>query len=378
MLTFQTSNQAVRDRGECRGLPLPAQVTFLAGTLGQGGAERQLFYILQALRGKGIAARVLTLGRDEHWQEPIQKLGVPVIWVGETRSRMRRLLRICRELRRATPQIVQSQHFYTNLYASLAARWLRLPGIGAIRNDVRSEMSDVGPCMGRLNLNIPHILAANSQAAIRTALGLGISKQRCWLLPNVVDTEKFHPARGEELGCIRILGMGRLVTQKRFDRFLRIIAAVAKRTGKPVRGLIAGAGPLRAQLVQQASELGLAHIEFLDALPEPSSLYREVNIFLLSSDHEGTPNVVLEAMASGLPVVATSVGGTAEIVQEGKTGFLASPEDEEALAARVSQLVESPSLREVLGKEARAYVEQHHAVRRLPEMLSGLYERVTR
>ncbi|MDB6030606.1 MAG: hypothetical protein JWM16_944, partial [Verrucomicrobiales bacterium] len=122
--------------------------------------------------------------------------------------------------------------------------------------------------------------------------------------------------------------------------------------------------------------LGLSQVEFLDALPEPSSLFREADIFLLSSDHEGTPNVVLEGMASGLAVVATSVGGTTEIIQQGKTGLLAAPEDEKTLAEMVGQLVENGPLRETLGRAARCYVEEHHAVHHLPEMLSGLYQTV--
>jgi glycosyltransferase involved in cell wall biosynthesis len=359
-------------------LPLPARVTFLAGTLGQGGAERQLYYILRALRGKGVTARVLSLGLDEHWQEPIQRLGIPVIWVGEARSRWKRLLKIRRELQNDLPDVVQSQHFYTNLYAAAAARSLGLRNVGAIRNDVRSEMADVGGFFGRLNLRVPGLLAANSRSAMETARELGASNDRCCLLPNVVDTDKFRPGVAHGGGYIRILGMGRLVTQKRFDRFLRVLAAVAKNTGIPVRGFIAGAGPLRAELMQHAAMPGLSEVEFLDALPEPSSLFREADIFLLTSDHEGTPNVVLEAMASGLPVVATSVGGTTEIVQQGKTGLLAEPEDERTLAELVGQLVENGPLRETLGKAARCYVEEHHAVHRLPGMLSGLYQRVLR
>jgi glycosyltransferase involved in cell wall biosynthesis len=266
-------------------LAFPKRVTFLAGTLGQGGAERQLYYILQALRENGVQVRVLSLGVNEHWQEPIERLGVPVVWVGEPRSRWERLLRIRRELQHELPEIIQSQHFYTNLYSMLAARSLRLQEVGAIRNDVRSEMADLGDVMGRLNLRMPRILAANSRAAIKTALNLGLPEQRCWLLPNVVDTERFYPGAPSGGDCIRILGMGRLVTQKRFDRFLRVIAAVARQTTFPIQGCIAGAGALLAELRQQAAELGLSQVQFLNAQPEPSGLYRTADIFLLSSDH---------------------------------------------------------------------------------------------
>ena len=95
---------------------------------------------------------------------------------------------------------------------------------------------------------------------------------------------------------------------------------------------------------------------------------------VLTSEHEGTPNVLLEAMAAGLPVVATSVGGIPDIVQHGQTGFLVSGDDREALVQAVLKLIHDPDLRSNMGRRARAYVEETHSIRRLAENLSGLYE----
>src|ERR1035441_583066 len=109
------------------------KICFLAGTLGQGGAERQLFYILRALRQSGAAPRLLCLAQNEFWEDRIKNLGVPVTCVGQTRSKLKRLFQIIVELRKHPTQVLQSQHFYTNAYVAAAARALRLCGIGSLR-----------------------------------------------------------------------------------------------------------------------------------------------------------------------------------------------------------------------------------------------------
>src|SRR5256714_7245202 len=120
------------------------KVCYLAGTLGQGGAERQLFYALRALRRSGAAARVLCLDRGAFWEEPINHLGVSVTWVGQDTSRLKRVLRIVKELRKSPPDIFQSQHFYTNAYTSMAALLLKYQDIGALRSNGIFDLSQTG------------------------------------------------------------------------------------------------------------------------------------------------------------------------------------------------------------------------------------------
>src|SRR5688572_12394899 len=115
------------------------KLCFLAGTLGNGGAERQLYYILQALCQKGANPRLLSLDQGGFWEPRIKDLGVHVTHVGAG-SYWQRLPRILKELWKDRPDIVQSQHFYTNAYVGVAARILQLSGIGAMRNDGTSEV----------------------------------------------------------------------------------------------------------------------------------------------------------------------------------------------------------------------------------------------
>ena len=352
------------------------RVSFIVGTLGQGGAERQLFYILTALRLSGADTRLLCLTRGEYWEDRVRRMGVPVTWVGQSNSRLGRLAQIIAELRKQPADILHSQHFYTNLYASAAARALGLREIGAMRSNGISEVRGNGRVFGRLSLRAPRVIAANSRAAIKNAIVLGASAARLHLLPNVVDTDQFSPVVSRKREAVWLIAAGRLGEEKRLDRFLNLVARLQRLSPEPVRAMIVGDGPRRPQLQQQASELGLMGnaVEFKSAVSDMPALYREADILVLTSDWEGTPNVILEAMASGLPVVATGVGGVPEVVRHGETGFVVDPDDIDSLTDSVLRLICDSQLRMEMGCQARQYIMANHAPRHLPARLAKIYE----
>jgi glycosyltransferase involved in cell wall biosynthesis len=356
------------------------KVCFLAGTLEHGGAERQLFYMLQALRQMGAAPRLLSLDCGEFWEQRIKALGVSVTCVGDDSSRLKRLVRVLKELRKDPPDVLQSQHFHANAYVGLTARWYRAGGIGAMRNDGRTEMRASGRWGGWLNLHCPEILAANSQVAIQFALDQGISTSQLYFLPNVVDTEQFQPTGDLPEGPVTLLAVGRLVKQKRLDRFISILGRLRTEFHLNVRGLIVGPGcqdeDLGPELKNQARQLGLFpdFLEFRGGVSDMRAVYHESAVCVLTSDHEGTPNVLLEAMAAGLPVVASNVGGVPGIVRGGETGFLLEPNHLEDFAAALAELVRNPGLRTEMGRRARALVEENHSLHRLPAYLNDLYQ----
>ena len=353
------------------------KICFLAGTLGQGGAERQLFYLAQALAQAGANVRLVSLTQGEFWEARIKELGVPVEWIGQTRVRLARLARLTQVLRRERPALVQSLHFYVNAYAAMAARFAGVREVGALRSDCFSEVRMDGRLLGQLNLRTPRFLAANSLAAIRNAASLGVSTARLHHLPNVIDTAVFQPLAPQSKPVLQILAVGRLSEEKRFDRFMRALAQLRRETSAAVRGVIVGDGPMRAPLERQAAELGLlpAGVEFRGAASDMASVYQAADVLVLTSDWEGTPNVLIEAMACGVPVVATRVGGVPDVVADGETGWLVGPEDEPALNAALMKLVNNEAMRRAFGERARRHMEERHALRRLPEFLGALYER---
>jgi glycosyltransferase involved in cell wall biosynthesis len=351
------------------------RVCFLAGTLGAGGAERQLFYMTRALRESGAQVKVLSLTEGELYESQLRGIGVPVEWVGQDSGRLGRLRRILSVLRKDKPHILQSQHFYTNLYAAVAGRWTGCRDIGALRSDVDSEVRSHSAILGRASLKLPRLLAANSHHAIENARRYGLSEKRLRLLPNVIDTDLFpmKPLRSD--GIVTLLLAGRLSAEKRADRFLRLLSRLRKESRIEIRGIIAGDGPLQSEMKSLALNLGLGYpaVEFTGHIDNMASLYHRSDLLVLTSEFEGTPNVILEAMASGLPVVATAVGGVLEVVVENKTGSLLAPYDEDKMSAMIAGFAASPDQRRVFGLEARKIIETEYSTKRLPLYLEDLY-----
>lgn len=356
----------------------PAKLTicFVVGTLGRGGAERQLIYMLRALKEAGARVRVLCLTRGEALESEIKALGIPIVWVGKSRWRPIRLFRIIQELRREPADVVHSSHFYTNLYAGVAARILGIKSVGAIRNDLSSELHSNGR-LAPAQMRSPHRLIANTELARKRAAALSV--RNIDVLRNAVTVNGFRrEATNDNQEMIRILCAGRLTEQKRVDRFLYALRALADTHPElKFKGVIAGGGSLRFELEQLADTLRLRpqHVEFVGEVADLKPIYLKSDVLVLTSDWEGCPNVLLEAMACGLPVVATRVGGVPEIVRHGENGFLVQPGDVDAIARYISTLAESRALRQKVGIAGRSIVSEKYSPAQLAHELLKIYDR---
>lgn len=352
----------------------PEKVCFIAGTLGRGGAERQLYYMLKVLSEKGVDCRVLSLTRGEAYEEEITNLGIPVVWVGQASSPFARFWTITNQVRKWQPDIVQSAHSYTSLYAIVAALVCRKVSITAVRNQGLKEFLSLG-LWGRLSLALSQNVVGNSHQAVH-GIRERYPKKHVILLNNVVDCATFYPngtASSQTEKAIHVLTCGRLVSQKRQNVFLKAFA-LARRLSPDLRASIVGSGPLRDNLVALARELNIQdYVTFVESTEKILDYYRSAHIFVLTSDYEGTPNVVLEAMACGLPVVATLAGGTTELVREQETGYLAPPGDARQIAEHIVRLAKSSRLREQQGRAARAIIEEEYCLSSLGDRLLELY-----
>ena len=173
------------------------------------------------------------------------------------------------------------------------------------------------------------------------------------------------------VGCV-----GRLSPQKAPDIFMRMAAEVLKSNPR-VNFLYVGGGPLRSDIEALIEELGIADRVVLTGLRrDVPELLHVMDVFVLLSLWEGLPRVFSQAMAAGLPVVASNVGGAAEVVHDGKNGYVVPPGDYQAPAQRVLELVADPQLRENMGAEGRKVADPdfdvHHMVRRIHELYQDI------
>lgn len=158
---------------------------------------------------------------------------------------------------------------------------------------------------------------------------------------------------------------GRLVPQKQHDLFLQVAEKLRKKHPKTAF-VVVGEGPLRENIVQQAVDAKLAeNLYMLGLQRNVFELYRACDLVLLTSDDEGLPNVVLEAMLTGRPVLAFDVGGVRELIVSEKTGVVIPPNDVYLMSKKALELLGNQDLRETMGKAARQYIQEHFSVERM-------------
>ena len=170
--------------------------------------------------------------------------------------------------------------------------------------------------------------------------------------------------------------LGRMTEIKRVDDLVQAFAGL-RRQGLNAHLALAGDGPLRPSLEELASSLGIASsVHFLGFRDDVGSLYRAFDVVALSSANEGTPVTLIEALAAGVPAVATDVGGVKDVVEDGRTDFLVDAGDTEAIAEGLARLATAPDLRAAMGREARVSVRDRYSVPRLVSDMDALYRRV--
>ncbi len=354
------------------------RVALVAGTLGKGGAEKQLVMMAGALKKADLDVQVYCLTRGEFYQSALSELGCDPIWFGRWNNPLSRTVSLTRLLRRFRPHVVQSAHFYTNLYVALAARATDSLAFGSLRNDAVHEVDSNGR-WGRWLIRMPPALIANSELARTNAQQYGVAAERIHVLTNVIDLDDFDqrarpPASDvQKPDCLTVITVCRLVAAKRLDRFLEALRLASSQ--RPIMATIVGDGPHRGELEKRAKELDLGpdKLRFVGWRDDVPTLLRDADLLVVSSDHEGFPNVLLEAMAAGIPAVSTPAGDAAEVVTDGVTGFVVPFDDVAAMADRIVQLANDAALRSKMGVAARSRVETTYSPETLADRMLQIY-----
>lgn len=367
--------------GTVGGPPHALRVALLGGQLTYGGAQKQLVYMARALHEAGVVVRLYTLNEGAFYDTALRDAGLEVIRVARARNPALRLVSLVQALRRFRPHVVQAAQFYLNLYVALAARACGAVAIGAIRGDGVRDVQNAG-LWGSLLLHAPVALVTNSHRARAMAAERGISAADIHVIPNVVETEAFDRAlhlcsRRRGASPPMVILVAQLIAAKRVDRFLDGFA-LARRSVPGLRGVVVGEGPERPFLQEYAASLGLfpVALEFRGVSSDVPGLMAEADILALTSDHEGLPNVILEAMAARLPVITTPAGDAATVVEDGVSGFVIPFDAVGQLGDRLTRLAQTPALCRKLGEAGYARVRARYAFAGLAERLFVVYSAV--
>src|SRR2546425_4068726 len=291
----------------------------------------------------------------------------------------RALWRLARYLRAHRIRVVHAFDFYSDILGVIAARLARVPTVIASQRELGDLRTPLERRFYRLAMRLADYVLVNTEAvAERLRLARDLVPERIIVIPNGVDAVRFSPApipprRLSE--HVRVGTLAHLRPEKGLEHLVRAMALVRER--HPGHRLaIWGDGPLRADLERLIAEVGLNGSAGLRGpTSEPETALGTMDIFVQPSLSEACSNVLLEAMASGLPVVATRVGGNPALVDDEVTGLLVPPGDAAALAKAIIRLADDPVLAERLGTRAREVVRSHFSLDRMLSRVQALYER---
>ena len=360
-----------------------------------GGYELQALSLARHLRRTGVPTFLLSNNPWDHAPRE-ERDGVPIVRLSGSPPQRRNwaalfvaFLRFLRNHRHEYDVI--HCHALTFL-AACCARIGRILGVPVVvkvatERDVR-EYHEQRSLHFRLFfrwLQRADRLLCLSESIRQEAIACGFRPEQAVLAPNGVDTERFalptpaaraaaRAALGLGDGTFTLLFVGRLVQRKGVDVLLRALAATtAARRG---RLLVVGDGYERTRLEALAQELGIADaVHFAGEHGGPASFYAAADAFVFPSRREGLPNALLEAMACGLPSIATRIGGCTDVI-EGDCGVLVAPEDTAALAAELDRLAEEPAHRARLAIAGRRRVVDAFSFAVTAERLQRIYAEV--
>jgi glycosyltransferase involved in cell wall biosynthesis len=325
------------------------RILYLVGQLGLGGLERQLYLLLANMdRGRYKPAVVVwNLNPNEKYYREIERLKIPIEGFPATWSPLSKLPALRSLTRQVRPEVIHSYGFHTNFAAYYAAWRTAAVAIGSIRGDFTIAKQDGGIFRGALNASCPACHISNSRASADEASRAAklFKPKRVFVVRNGLDLSRFRRVDDTSGKSDYVAAVGSLLRVKRWDRLLRAIQQVRTVTSGDVHLRIAGDGPLRSTLENLASDLGISgNVEFQGPIHDIPAFLNGAKFLVHTSESEGCPNVVIEAMACGLPVVAMEAGDISYLTEDGRTGFVVPQGDEKALAQRMIELLGNTEL----------------------------------
>lgn len=329
-------------------------IIFCINELDVGGAEKALVRISTGLKRRGWDVEVVSL-RDkgplskllESEQIPVTALGCGGFTDVRCWSRLRRVFR------QKQPQAVFSFLHQANVYSRLAALGLGVPIISGIRVADRRRWVIL---TDRLTSRFSDCYVAVSSAVAETHARLcRLPPGKMTTIPNGVEIPQSKPEQSRKSN--ELLFVGRLTPQKAPFDLLQAYVLLAEDEQLSANLTFVGDGELRPELEKTVADLGLQQqVSFAGQVDDVFRRMSESTLLVLPSLWEGMPNVVLEAMASGLPVVATSVDGTKDVIDDGRTGWLVQPGSPTELSTAISEALRSPNLRLEFAERAQTLV----------------------
>lgn len=356
-------------------------VLMVTRDLDAGGVEEVLHTYAKSMRPPQFHFSIVC-NRPGRVYEDISSLPFVRSYCVETSSRTRRFLGILKIVRRVRPDIV---HNHVSWYGLVAGTLVGAKRVETIHNTYHWLTRPQKFQYGLYCLLADRIIAVSKGVKDYTLREFPFFRpEKFRVVYNGVTPEAFqhsHPLEEDlrtapHTDTVPVVGfLGRLTEQKGVE-YLLDAAALLQSRGIDHRLVIVGDGDLRDQLEARARSLRLSEVTFAGYQHHIADVLATFDIFVLPSLWEGFPVSLVEAMASGLPVVATRVGGTGEAVLDGITGYLVAPRDVQDLAAKIAKLATDPDLRKRMRLAARQRVREHFSASTMVKKTEDVYNEI--
>jgi glycosyltransferase involved in cell wall biosynthesis len=361
----------------------------IISSLVPAGAERLVVHLLEYVDRGRFAPVCICLGSPlgSHLEARVQQLGVPLYFLGKGDKMSFEVLRKLDALfRQYRPAVVHTHLLALNYAYPLMIRYRTPARLYTVHNLAEKDLGlRAAPIVRALAFRyrfgkvVPVAIAEEVRASIQRLYGYPDPP----LIPNGIPTDEYAPdpdtraqwrqAHSIEPHATVLTHIGRFAVQKNHRLLIEAFAQV--RSNAPLYLLLVGGGELENAVREQVAALGLeSRVRFLGIRADVADILRASDAFVLSSRWEGNPMSVMEAMAAGLPVVSTAVGGVPELVRDGETGLLVPSEDTGALAQAIQALVDNPARRQAMGAAARQHAVASFDIRHTVRGYEQLYE----
>lgn len=342
-----------------------------------GGAEHYFLRLAAFLRERGHRLVVVSKPQAEVTRRLRERGFLVHTWPMWGKGDLLSLLRLVGLIRREEVEVVNTHLSTAHWWGGWAGRWTNVPTVARVAATNRATW-----------LRHASWWWAVSEGVKEHLIAQGLPPERIVVLYNGLDGERFQslPPREEARRlwglpseAVAIGTVANLVPRKGHRFLLEAVAQVQRDFPRPLHLLWAGEGPTRRALEQQAGEKGMAsQVHFLGYLSDVRPLLAALDLFVLPSLQEGLPSAVLEAMAAGVPVIATEIPGLPEAVVSGQTGLLVPPAQVEALAEALRRVLRNPEEAQHWALNARRWVKKRFEQRRCLLEVEAFLQRVAR
>ena len=355
-------------------------VLLVGDTLSLGGTEGQFAEVACGLDRSRWDLHVCCVRAEGPLRARLEAVGLQPWSVGPLSFRSPSLavaiLRLARYLRGHAVRLVHCFDFYSNILGVSAARLAGTPVVIASQRDMGDLRSRGQQAIHSLALGLATHVLVNSDAIAANLAGTRAARRgRLAVIHNGVDLARFAPATPASTGRVplTVATLANLRPEKGLLQLVEAAAVVVQKAPR-ARFVIWGDGPLRSDLDALIRARRLTGIvEMPGPTRQPETALRGCDVFVLPSLSEASSNVVLEAMGTGLPVVATRVGGLPGLVEDEGTGLLVPPSDVPALAQAILTLLETPGLAATMGARGRARALAEFSLERMSERVDAFY-----